>query len=67
MKNKKNICLILPNVFPVPAVKGGACETLVETLIKENEKSDRINITCISIFDEEAYKKSKQYKKTELI
>ncbi len=67
MNNRKNICLILPNVFPVPAVNGGACETLVETLIKENEKSNKINIICVSIYDEKAYKKSKKYKNTKFI
>ena len=61
MNDKKNVCLIVPNVFPVPAVNGGACETLVETLIKENEKLNKINITCVSIYDEKAYKKSKEY------
>ena len=29
----KKICLIIPNVFPVPAVKGGACEQLVTDFI----------------------------------
>ena len=67
MNDKKNVCLIVPNVFPVPAVNGGACETLVETLIKENEKLNKINITCVSIYDEKAYKKSKEYKNTKFI
>lgn len=67
MNDKKNVCLIVPNVFPVPAVNGGACETLVETLIKENEKINKINITCVSIYDEKAYKKSKEYKNTKFI
>ena len=67
MKNKKNVCLILPNAFSVPAIHGGACETLVETLIKENEKANKINITCISIYDEKAYQISKKYKNTKFI
>lgn len=62
-----NICLITPNVFPVPAVKGGACETLVETIIKENEKKKQVKIICVSIYDEEAYEQSKQYQNTEFI
>ena len=35
-----NICLIMPNVFPVPATKGGATETLITNLLNENEKKD---------------------------
>ena len=62
-----NVCLITPNVFPVPAVKGGACETLVYTIVKENEKLNRIKLTCVSIYDEKAFEISKQYKNTEFI
>lgn len=62
-----NVCFIIPNVFPVPAVKGGACETLTETLIKENEKQGKLNMICVSIYDEEAYEKSKKYKNTKFI
>ena len=67
MNNKKNVCLIVPNVFPVPAVNGGACETLVETIIKMNEIFNKVNITCVSIYDEKAYKKSKEYQNTKFI
>lgn len=67
MNNKLNICLISPNVFPVPAVKGGACETLVETLVKKNEEYNRINLICVSIYNEEALRKSKEYKNTKFI
>ena len=34
----KKICIICVSGFPVPAVKGGAIETLVQELIDENEK-----------------------------
>lgn len=57
----KKVCFILPNAFPVPAVKGGAVETLVESLIRENEKEKLVDITCVCIYDEEAYIKSKKY------
>ena len=47
--------------FPVPATKGGAVSTLVESLIKENSKKKLCNFTIFSYYDEDAYKKSKNY------
>lgn len=56
------ICIIMQQFFPVPAVKGGASEQLVNCLADENEKEKKIDITIISIFDSEAVKASKLYK-----
>lgn len=47
--------------FPVPATKGGAVSTLVESLIKENSEKGLCNFTIFSYYDEDAYKKSKNY------
>lgn len=58
------ICLILPNVFPIPATKDGAVETLVEDIINVNEKNKQLDITCISVYEEKAYELSKGYKHT---
>lgn len=63
----KKICFITPNVFPVPAVKGGAVETLVEELIYENEKYRKLDIECYSIYDDEAFEQSKKLKSTKMI
>lgn len=62
-----NICLILPNVFPVPATKGGATEMLITNFLKENEKQGLMNFTCISVYEEKAKELSKEYKHTEFI
>ena len=62
-----NICLIMPNVFPVPATKGGAVETLATNLLLENEKEGKINFTCFSIYEKEAAELSKNYKYTKFI
>ena len=62
-----NIILIMPNVFPVPAVKGGATETLMTNLLEENEKSGKVSFTCISVYDEKAYELSKNFKYTKFI
>ena len=61
------VCFITPNVFPVPATKGGACETLVNNLIDENEKQKKLSIICVSVYEEEAYRLSTQYKNTDFI
>lgn len=62
-----NICLIMPNVFPVPATKGGATEILITNLLKENENRGLIHFTCISVYEEKAKKLSEDYKNTEYI
>ena len=54
-------------VQTVPAVNGGATESLLTYLIEENEKFGFLDIVVLSIFDKEAYKISKKYKKTKII
>ena len=63
----KKICLIVPNVFPVPAVKGGACEQLVTDFINQNEIYKKVEITVVSPYDEIAKKQSVNYKYTKFI
>lgn len=63
----KKICMIVPNLCPLPSVKGGAIETLVTNLIIENEKEKKIDLTVISIYDEGAYIESKKYQNTKFI
>lgn len=63
----KNICFITQCSLPIPTTKGGAVETLVEYLINENEIQNKYNITVISIGDEEAEKKTKNYKYTKFV
>lgn len=48
------VCLILPDVFPVPAIGGGAVETLVTNLIETNKADRNIQITVCSIYDDKA-------------
>lgn len=63
------ILLVTPEQFPVPAVLGGAVETLVTTLIKEHEKhdNDEHNIYVASVYDKNALEQSLNYKKTNMI
>ena len=59
------ICLIIPSILPVPAVKGGAIETLINNLIDINEEEKQLDITVISVYDHDADLCSKKYEHTE--
>ena len=62
-----NICIIGPKGFPVPAVKGGAVETLITNFIEENEKRQKIFIDVITIYDKSAVDLKKSYQYTNFI
>ena len=47
--------------YPVPASKGGAVSTLVESLIKINEKDKLVHFEVLSFWDKKAEELSKQY------
>ena len=54
----KNICVIIPYSYPVPAILGGAVETLVQFLIDENEKAPSFKFTILATYS----KKPRMYK-----
>ena len=60
----KKICIIVPYDYPVPAVRGGAVETLVEFLINENEKQGIFEFTVLATSSMETEELCKKYKKT---
>ena len=62
-----NVAIITCGYLPIPAVKGGAVETIVDNFIEENEKYKKVKFTIFSIYDDEAEKKSKNLKDTEII
>ena len=64
---KKHIYIILPAFFPVPAVKGGAVETLVEMFIEQNEVEKKYKITVFSPYNELSQKYSEKYELTDFI
>lgn len=64
---KKKICIITSMIYPVPSVKGGAVEGLVELLVRMNEKYNKLDLTVISVYDMEAEKKSNMYQNTKFI
>lgn len=58
---KMKVAIVALPVLPVPAVKGGAVETLIEYLIKHNEEYEKLDLTVISIYDDSAIEKSEIY------
>ena len=64
---RKKTLIISPCGLPVPAVKGGAVLTLIESLIIQNEINNRVDLTVVGSFDRDAAEKSKQYKNTKFI
>lgn len=61
------IAFITSGLLPIPASKGGAIETLLDSFIKENESNNKnIEIVVYSIYDKDAKKISRDlnYKKT---
>lgn len=63
----KKIALILPEVYPVPAVKGGAIEELVTILIEQNEIEHKADFLIFSMKDDTAEKIAKGYKYTKIV
>lgn len=47
------ILIISPGVLPVPAIKGGAVENLIEILLRSKEVTTRHDVTLYTIYDKE--------------
>lgn len=58
----KKIVVVNNGYLPLPAVKGGAVETLINLLIDENERFGKFRFEVYSIYDSEAEEQSKRYK-----
>lgn len=61
---KKTIAFFPTIGLPIPAVKGGAIETLLEILINQNEIDNKFNFIIVSKFDDDALKSQQKYKNT---
>lgn len=53
--------------LPIPAVQGGAVPSLMDSIIFENEKQKRLDITVLSVYNEKAEHKSRCLKRTNFI
>lgn len=60
----KDICILLMSGLPLPAVRGGAIETLCQLFIDQNEIEKRYNITVLCTHDNQAEVESKKYRYT---
>ena len=56
-----NIGIIMGGVMPVPAVCGGAIETLITSIVKKYSKEDGFRLTIFSVYHKEAVKAAKKY------
>lgn len=65
MEAEKKIAIIVPGSLPMPPVKGGAVESLLYNIIKENEIQEKVRLVIYSAYDREAVKASKDYSETE--
>lgn len=63
----KTICFIAPYNYSIPAIQGGAIETLVQHLIEENEKEKKFKFIVLSTYSKEAEEVAKKYKYTKYI
>ena len=62
-----NICFVLNGSLPVPAIKGGAIEQLVEILIKQNEDYHAFEFLVIGPYYEDTIFLKKNYQHTKFI
>lgn len=67
MRNKKRICLVTPCILPIPAVQGGAIETLVGLLVEQNEIEQKVDLIVVSNKNDKAIDISGGYKYTKFI
>lgn len=51
----KRLLFVTPGKLPVPALKGGAVETLIEMIVSENEKDQSFEIDVFTLWDEQIH------------
>ena len=56
-----NIGIIMGGVMPVPAVCGGAIETLITSIVKKYSKKDGFRLTIFSVYHKAAVEAAKKY------
>lgn len=61
------VMLVPPPDLPVPAVQGGAVETLLEHLILENESQQKLDLFCVSVPDPAAIERASKLHFTKML
>ena len=64
---RPRVVLIPPPDLPVPAVQGGAVETLLTQLIQENERCGELDLVCASVPDEAAQRAAAGWQRTKML
>ncbi|EFB76211.1 glycosyltransferase family 4 protein [Subdoligranulum variabile] len=64
---RPRVLLIPPPDLPVPAVQGGAVETLLTHLIRENEREGKLDLLCASVPDEAARRAAEGLQHTKML
>lgn len=57
----RKLGVILSETLPMPPVKGGAVENLLQLMINKNEKDNELELTVFSIYNINAEEESKSY------
>ena len=60
----RRIAFISSGYLPLPSVKGGAVETLIDMLVESDKINTKYKLDVYSIYDKEAIKESKKRKNT---
>ena len=63
----RKICFVTCGALPVPAIKGGAIEQLIELLINENERTPKFEFTVVECCDSKVEQEFKKYKYTHFV
>ena len=63
----KNIVIITDGILPIPAVKGGAVENLIELFLQINEVENTFNIVLFSKKNKKSQVLSRSYINTKFI
>lgn len=66
-ERRPRVLLVPPPVLPVPAVQGGAVETLLTHLIRENEKQGQLDLLCASVTDDAARRAAEGWQHTKML
>lgn len=64
---RPRVLLVPPPDLPVPAVQGGAVETLLTHLIRENERQGKLELLCASVPDEAARRAAEGLQHTKML
>lgn len=62
MKIRKKIAIIHSNILPLPSVSGGAIETLLTMLMKENENQQKVEFIAFSKKNKQAMNAASHFK-----